>query len=958
MLGCGGKNRTELHSQPPPEVDAGPSSTAPDWVQILDAPAQALMSVHGTTAGDVWMVGADAGQGPLVQHFDGSASGPSQWTTHDTGTRGDIWWVQALSQTSVYFSGANGLVLHYDGQQFERMATPGLGKDIVFGLWAASDSDIYAVGASLGRNGFLWHYDGQDWQTLPLPDNIALDANSDTPNFFKVWGQSPDKVWVVGDRGVVLTGNAEAGFELFESGVDAKLFTVHATSNRLSIVGGSTNGVLLDVVDPKVEPEAAADPGEAQTHSPEGAGILQGLWLSEQGDDWAVGIGGTTYRRRAQLSQTDNPWERYASPVNVQSLHAVWVDPQGGAWSVGGNVLNTNLDGGVALYTGSGNVSPTLIPARTDTVGQQCPDEDVDPAATRSIARRWNEQLLSAIRRAQPRPTVHARNLLHTSIALWDAWSAYDELADGYVLQQRIQSESIAADREIALSYAAYRVLAHRYASAVQGEVSLNCFDGLMTLLDLDPAENTTEGNSPIAVGNRVGAAVIAAFADDGANEANGYADPEEYQPPPPRLVVDQSGTRTDTPTIWQQLDITEAITQNGIAEGSGVREYVGAHWSDVRPFALIRATADALYFEGENPPTTLDDALVAGAVTVIAKAAELDLSEGTLWDISPGALGNNPLGEDSGTGHSLNPSTGEPYAEQRVLRGDFTRVLAEFWADGPSSETPPGHWNTLANKIADSEAFARQLYGEGPELDALQWDVKTYLALNGAVHDAAIAAWELKRNHVSARPITLIRYMAARGQRTDPEGPSYNSEGLPLVDNLIEVITAASSAPGQRHAHLARYAGEVALWSWRGEPGDRDRRLGGVGWIRGVDWRPYQRSFFVTPAFPGYVSGHSTFSRAAAVVLHQLTGDEFFPGGIGSYRLEPGYLFFEYGPSAPIELQWATYYDAADQAGQSRLWGGIHIPTDDYAGRKVGQSIGELAVARARTFYEGTAIP
>jgi hypothetical protein len=102
-----------------------------------------------------------------------------------------------------------------------------------------------------------------------------------------------------------------------------------------------------------------------------------------------------------------------------------------------------------------------------------------------------------------------------------------------------------------------------------------------------------------------------------------------------------------------------------------------------------------------------------------------------------------------------------------------------------------------------------------------------------------------------------------------------------------------------------------------------------------------------VTPAFPGYVSGHSTFSRAAAEVLTQLTGTAYYPGGLGRYVLDPGWLFFEFGPSERVEIQWGTYYDAADQAGQSRLWGGIHVRQDDFDGRIVGDAVAQQAIDR-----------
>ena len=119
-----------------------------------------------------------------------------------------------------------------------------------------------------------------------------------------------------------------------------------------------------------------------------------------------------------------------------------------------------------------------------------------------------------------------------------------------------------------------------------------------------------------------------------------------------------------------------------------------------------------------------------------------------------------------------------------------------------------------------------------------------------------------------------------------------------------------------------------------RATPPTRRPQTGGVGWILAVDWVPYQLPTFVTPSFQGYVSGHSTFSRAAAEVMTAFTGSEYFPGGSSAGRPRPGSLKVEAGPTADVTLQWATYYDAADQAGQSRLYGGIHIPADDFNGR------------------------
>src|SRR4029450_11420599 len=139
-----------------------------------------------------------------------------------------------------------------------------------------------------------------------------------------------------------------------------------------------------------------------------------------------------------------------------------------------------------------------------------------------------------------------------------------------------------------------------------------------------------------------------------------------------------------------------------------------------------------------------------------------------------------------------------------------------------------------------------------------------------GASPEPATPAWNLKRLYPSPRPIQLIRYMAHRGQRSDPGAPSYDPEGLPLVPGLIELVTPESSEPGQRHEHLRWFLGAGAVNAGRGEPGDRAHEAGGNGWSRAIEWIPYQRRTFVTPAFPGYVSAPSTITTAAAPVLRR----------------------------------------------------------------------------------------
>jgi len=903
------------------------------WTSVAKAPGSALTSVHGTSASNVFAVGADDGTGPLILHWDGSA-----WNRLSSGARGNLWWVFAIDDVA-FMAGANSTILRYDGD-FERMLTPGLGKHIVYGIWGTSATNLYAVGSVSGRNGFIWHYNGSSWTELTLPDNLPVDENNDIPQFLKVWGTSATDVWVCGERGIVLRGNATDGFSYVASPNDARLFTVHGIEGRVVAVGGDVDGVVVDAGDQI-----------SQTTVP-GSQLLQGVCVTSSGEVWATGVGGSIYR------ETSTGFELQETNIEetIQSLHAVWVDDEGGVWTVGGNVLDT-LDGGTLVYGHPETGAPAAVEIDDpqESVSTDCPAALIDTNPDGSIARRWNEQMLNSIRRDLPRPTVHARNLFHVSAAMWDAWAAYDATADGYLVKEKHLATDVDAARREAISYAAFRVLSHRYTPAIGGVTSVHCYESFMGVLGYDINVTTTEGDSPAALGNRIAQTYIDTFANDGANEANNYADPAGYASPAPRLTVDDPGSNTTDAVLWQQIVLAQSVTQNGIPQGAGVRAYIGAHWGVVPPFAMVRGAPDEPYFV-LDAPDKLDDDLVAATVELIRKSAELDTEDGVMIDISPGAYGNNPLGTNDGTGHPLNPATGLPYEPQLVRRGDFTRLLAEFWADGPASETPPGHWNTVANHLSDEPDFERRLYGMGDELDPLAWDVHVYFALNGAVHDAAIAAWELKREHLTARPITLIRTLGARGQRTNVDGPSYHSEGLPLVDNLIEVITPESSAPGQRHAHLSRYVGEIAVRSWRGEPGDRKNEVGGVGWIRAVEWIPYQRRTFVTPAFPGFVSGHSTFSRSAAEVLTELTGSPYFPGGIGGYTLEPGWLTFEKGPTATVELQWATFYDAADQAGQSRLWGGIHVYQDDFGGRTIGSQIGMQAVELAKKYYEGTA--
>ncbi|WP_169786940.1 DUF6851 domain-containing protein [Nitriliruptor alkaliphilus] len=593
---------------------------------------------------------------------------------------------------------------------------------------------------------------------------------------------------------------------------------------------------------------------------------------------------------------------------------------------------------------------------RPSTEGAPCRPEP--PPDGWSAARQWNEATLAAIRRDLPAPTVHSRNLFHVSVAMWDAWAAFDDAARGYVVDETHHAADVAAARDEAIDYAAYRVLEHRYRASIGASDSLPEFAALMAARCRPTTFTRTEGGSPAALGNRIAAAVLAEARDDGANETGGYASPDGYRSVNPPLEVAASDVTVVDPNRWQPLQLATMISQNGIPVEGGVQSFVGPHWGHVAGFALPDAGSDGLPMDPGPPPRfgdpVTDEAYREAVVEVIRASSRLGPDDGDVIDISPGAFGNNPLGSNDGRGHERNPVTGEPYAPNPVDAADFYRVLAEYWADGPRSETPPGHWNALANTVSDDLDPDLHIGGGGPAVDRLEWDVKLYLTLNAATHDAAVVAWGVKGHYDHVRPITMIRYLGSLGQSSDPNAPAYHPDGLPLVSDLIEVVTEDTSRPGARHAALAGHAGRVAVRAWTGLPEDPAHEVGGVDWILATDWIPYQLPTFVTPAFAGYVSGHSTFSHASARVLTEFTGSPFFPGGMGTWTVEAGGLEFEAGPSRDVVLQWATYADAADQAGISRIYGGIHVPPDDVGGRRLGAACGQAAWALASAYFTG----
>lgn len=442
----------------------------------------------------------------------------------------------------------------------------------------------------------------------------------------------------------------------------------------------------------------------------------------------------------------------------------------------------------------------------------------------------WNDQALQAVRATRMAPPIFARANAIVNTAMYDAWAAYDAHANGTQLGgelRRPAAERTNANRRKAMSFAAYRALVELFPTRKAQ------FDAEMARLGYDPTDTTGNLATPQGVGNVAAAAVIQFRRNDGSNQLGNLNGGAPYSDYTGYLPVN-SPTQIVDPTRWQPLSVPNG---NG---GFVTQGFLTPHWGRVAPFAM----------SGYNQ------------FFVPAPAAKNSLE---WWRQSVEVIGYSA---------TLN---------------DRTKAIAEWWADGPGSETPPGTWILFAKQVSDRKGHT------------LAQDIKMHFALTNAMFDAGIAVWGYKRQYDYARPITTIHYM-------------FNNR--PIV---------AWGGPGQ-----------------------------GAKVILGQNWRPYQVATSPTPPFAEYVSGHSTFSSSAAEVLKLFTGSDRFPN---SALVPAGFSQVEAGtPATDITLSWSTFSAAADEAGISRLYGGIHFRNGDLEGRKLGRKVGAQAYNLAMAYANGVA--
>jgi len=481
------------------------------------------------------------------------------------------------------------------------------------------------------------------------------------------------------------------------------------------------------------------------------------------------------------------------------------------------------------------------------------------PRATDNVVLQWNEQLLNTIRRnpGTTGPTVTARAIGILNTAIYDAWAAYDPKAVGTRLLdspqrsdslQRPDSENTPANKNKAISYAAYRVLTDLFKDST----SVDAYNQeMITTLGYPIDTTTTDTTTPVGIGNVTAQAEIDFRHSDGSNQLGNdpgsttglpYSDTTGYQP------VNTWDTVND-PWKWQPLCVPIVTSGTPCPGTSAVQKPYTPQWGHVIPFGLDPATH--MPYELETMPGLRKNADGSYDTTDIDQALR-DTSNLT----------------------------------------DAQKVTAEYWADGPHSEFPPGHMVVFAQALSRMRS------------DTLDQDVKLFFALGNAIMDAGIACWNVKYlpSNDTVRPVTAIR---------------------------------------------ERYKNQL-ITSWLG-PGK------GFGQVLGQNWIPYQQLSVVTPPFPEYVSGHSTFTAAGRTILALFFGTDNFNAKVtipaGSSKIEPGTT-----PHKDVVLSWKTLTDAADQAGMSRRWGGIHFQTGDMDGRALGKVVGNDDWNKAQTFINGTA--
>ena len=170
-------------------------------------------------------------------------------------------------------------------------------------------------------------------------------------------------------------------------------------------------------------------------------------------------------------------------------------------------------------------------------------------------------------------------------------------------------------------------------------------------------------------------------------------------------------------PNSWQPLALARIVAQNGIPQPGSVQSFIGPHWGHVRGFALPASDAGVPIDPGLRRSSMLQRPVrgTSGTPSPSSAAAPTSIPEAACRSTSGPAHRAATRSERTTVAGTTSIPRPEAVPPNVVLRGDYARALAEYWADGPRSETPPGHWNSVANEVSDSPGLARRIGGRGP---------------------------------------------------------------------------------------------------------------------------------------------------------------------------------------------------------------------------------------------------
>lgn len=318
LLGCPGDTDT---GDPAPELSV--------WQDVADNLPGSLLSVWGSTADDVFVVGADAGSGPMAFHLSGGS-----WAPVPGLDAGDLWWVSG-DDAGVWMAGAGGRVFHgeADGTGLTGAITDA--SVTLYGVWGPGDGTAWAVGgnpevpADAAR---MFQYDGAAWVDVALPVEAAAQFA-----LYKVWGAADDDVWAVGANGIAIHWDGRVWTNVQTLSL-VNLFTVHDGY----AVGGDISGTIL-----RSEGGGTTWTDESPEYALQITGVHGGaapVAVGSQGSVWFREHGAWTPDPRAKPT--------------YQDLHAVWRDPDGGIWAVGGHISSLPLIQGALVYSGDATVPP------------------------------------------------------------------------------------------------------------------------------------------------------------------------------------------------------------------------------------------------------------------------------------------------------------------------------------------------------------------------------------------------------------------------------------------------------------------------------------------------------------------------------------------------------------------------------------------------------------------------